>query len=94
MARDSLVRVETGRDMESQLFGQLTGGVPGKLPRFHVTYFKAPFDTHPDRGRISEYGIHFDSRNAQHVLLDEFARAECGIPLDRGHLSDVFNVTR
>jgi hypothetical protein len=35
-----------------------------------------------------------DSRNAQLVFLQGFARTECGIPLDSGHLSDVFNLTR
>jgi hypothetical protein len=35
-----------------------------------------------------------DSRNAQLVFLEEFARTECGIPLDSGHLSDPFNLTR
>jgi hypothetical protein len=35
-----------------------------------------------------------DSRNAQLVFLEAFARTECGIPLDSGHLSEVFNLTR
>jgi hypothetical protein len=35
-----------------------------------------------------------DSRNPSLVLLDEFARTDCRVILDSGHLSDVFGLTR
>jgi hypothetical protein len=42
----------------------------------------------------SEVWNALDSRNAQLVFLDEFARVECGKPLNSGHLADVFDLTR
>jgi hypothetical protein len=33
-----------------------------------------------------------DSRNAQLTFLDGFARTDCAVPLDSGHLEDIFNL--
>jgi hypothetical protein len=42
----------------------------------------------------SEAWNELDSRNAQLVFLDAFARIDCTVPLDSGHLAGVFDLTR